>query len=247
MSCRNYQRLLNLNRPGELNAREQEELDAHLAVCSRCAEEWRRIQAIESRMKLLRQEVHVVTDPQGVMVRILDGIQARPRPTVPPMIETITATLSRLFEPALPRRAAAIVCLGMICVFLGQHLFMLSEVRGLEQKVTRAPHARAGFDTNYIISAELWQELERDLGNGTARQVLARFVQRKGDRVYLIQRPLKRLTVKYRDRQIQRAVVMTKLLEKNPGVKEKIEPFLKGKAPGFRPWFKLEQQRRKRR
>lgn len=247
MSCRKYERLLNLNRPGELNALERAELDAHLATCSRCTEEWQGIQAFESRMEVLRQDAPAVADPKGMTGRILDGIQHKPRPTARPMLEGAAAALDRLFGPALPRRAAAVVSLGMICIFLGQHLLMLREVRGLEQKVSRASHARAGFSMNYIISPESWKELERDLGNGAARRVLARYVERKGNQVYLTRRPLKRLIVKYRDRQVQRAIVMTKLLEKNPGLKDKIEPLLKGKEPRTRPWFRLEQQRRKQR
>jgi hypothetical protein len=123
---------------------------------------------------------------------------------------------------------------------------MLREVRGLERRLARAPHAAASFSLNYVIPKESWEELERELGNGVAQQALTRFMQRKGNQVYLAKRPLKRLMVKYRARQTRRALVAAKFLEQHPKLKEKIEPLLKKKVPGVRPWFKLEQSRRKR-
>jgi hypothetical protein len=229
-----------------LSDRERQNLEAHLQTCPLCAEEWRKIQVTEAGMATLRENVPLASDLQGMTKKILDGIQGGPPQRTQPLAEAVVETLNRLFSPALPRRAAVVVCFGMVCLFLGQHFLMLREVRGLERRLAGAPHAAASFNLNYIIPKESWEELERELGDGVAREALARFMQRKGNQVYLVKRPLRRLMVKYRARQTRRALVVAKFLEQHPKLKEKIEPLLKRKTPGVRPWFKLEQHRRKR-
>jgi hypothetical protein len=245
MSCKRFQRYLHLYRPGEMSDRERQELETHLETCTRCGEEWRRIQAAESRIARMREEVLVPSDPPGLTERIMAGIEARPRRQVRPFMDSVAEVLDRLFGPALPRRAAAVVCLGLLCSFLVQHALMLREVGGLERKMARAPYSTANMSLNYVIPLEKWEQLEDELGNGLLREALGRFMQRKGDKVYLAKRPVRRLLVRYRDRPAQRALVLKKILEKNPDLKAKIKPFFTRKAPGTRPWFKLERHRRK--
>jgi hypothetical protein len=209
-------------------------------------EELRKVQVTEAGMETLRENMPLASDPQGITEQILDGIQGDTPRRTQPLAEAIVVALNRLFGPALPRRAAAAICFGMVCLFLSQHFLMLREVRGLERKLARAPHTAASFDLNYIIPRESWEELERELGDEVVRETLARFMQRKGNQVYLAQRPLRRLMVKYGDRRARRALVIAKFLEQHPNLQAKIEPLITRKAPGIRPWFKLEQHRRKR-
>jgi hypothetical protein len=154
MGCENIQRLLHLNRPGELTARERQELESHLRSCPACAEEWQRIQQYEQQMSAARETPPVPADPQELTARVMSTIEEYPRRRPRFSLGTVVETWVRFLESATIRRTYAAVCLGLVVLFVIQHTLIARQVIDLERRMASGSPASTRSGLSYSIALD---------------------------------------------------------------------------------------------
>ena len=82
MNCERYQRLLHLNRLGEMSKQEADDLRQHLRQCEHCSLEWRRIQRAEEFLDPLRSFSPAPPNPgqltADIMRRVREEVSGEP-------------------------------------------------------------------------------------------------------------------------------------------------------------------------
>ncbi len=137
MSCKNYQKLLHLNRPGEISPRQRRKLEQHLARCGTCSQEKIRIEKADHNITAAREAKPELTDPgllTAGILRTIRGLQFTPRK-------------NRLDFLSLPKIRLALIGISaiLIGVFFLQEFVVLYRVSQLEQKMARQSGKQAGF------------------------------------------------------------------------------------------------------
>lgn len=137
MNCKYYQKLLHLNRPGELSPRRQKKLDRHTASCSFCAAEKLKIEKASAYIADVRETKPEPADPglmtAGIM-RSIRGLNHFPRK-------------SRLDFLSFPKTRLALIGLTALLAgaFFLQEFLVLYRISKLEERMTRQSSNQAVF------------------------------------------------------------------------------------------------------
>ena len=99
MNCKQSDRMLHLNRPGELSAREAELLMSHLKTCGRCALEKVRIEQADILIERVRRTVPLPSNPDQVFAVTMRGVRAAA--SKPLWVSTIESVLDFFWQPGV--------------------------------------------------------------------------------------------------------------------------------------------------
>jgi anti-sigma factor RsiW len=164
MSCERYQRLLHLNRSGEISTQEADELRQHLRLCERCALELQRIGRADRFIDRLGAFAPAPANPEQLTADILRRVRAesmQPRPA---------GALDRLLEffliPSVRYAAAAIVLL-ITLTSMAQLLTMLNEISTLERRMA-SPGKNEAAEATYTVQSKTLEEAAK---SKTARSI----------------------------------------------------------------------------
>lgn len=129
MSCQYYQKLLHLNRPGELSPRLRKKLDRHTASCSSCAAEKFKIEKASDYIAAARETKPELADPGLMTAGIMRAIRG----------SNDFPHKSRLDILSLPKTRLALIGLTAILIgaFFLQEFFVLYRISKLEERMTR--------------------------------------------------------------------------------------------------------------
>jgi hypothetical protein len=153
MSCKRFQRMLHLNRPGELSENEAEELSQHLKTCPECSEEFRRIQAADRILDLLRAQVPVLAQPDDLVEDVLSGIGRSPAEAVRRFNDGLPGWLIDLLLSPAVRFGTAGLAVFAVGLFMIQEVALLVSVNALEEKIGGRSSRPSGPGIEYSISA----------------------------------------------------------------------------------------------
>jgi hypothetical protein len=132
MNCKQFDRLLHLNRPGELSALETELLISHLKTCERCALEKVRIEQADILIERARRTVPFPSNPDQLIAATMRGLRAATsKPWWSPAFESI---LDFFWHPGVRLSAFAFVLVAF-GTFSFQFLDMFNSIYELEQSV----------------------------------------------------------------------------------------------------------------
>lgn len=135
MECKSYQRLLHLNRRGEISGRQWRKLERHLAVCGRCAEKAKMIERTDPYLQALRDIEPELDDGEALTKKVLDKIDktslgSRRKLWGESLYRGVSTRSFPLLQPALIG-----IVLVTVCAFLFQEFVILDQVSRLEKKV----------------------------------------------------------------------------------------------------------------
>jgi hypothetical protein len=157
MSCRHFQRLLHLNRTGEISAREADELRDHLRLCEKCSLEYRRIQRADEFLDRLRAYSPVPKSPEALTAGILHRVRAET--SLPRQTDLMSRTLDFFLIPAV--RYAAVACIfAVVSTLMIQLIGTLNDVTALErQMATVINHTPAAPEPMYMVQSQTLQNI----------------------------------------------------------------------------------------
>jgi len=75
MSCKHYQKLLHLNRPGEISPNQRRKLQRHLTRCATCSQEKTKIKKADDDIAAIREIKPELSDPGLLSAGILRSIR----------------------------------------------------------------------------------------------------------------------------------------------------------------------------
>lgn len=156
MKCRKYQRLLHLNRTGEISEREAEQLRQHLAVCKRCSLELQRIQQVETKIEQLRKAVPAISNPDKLATDIMRQVRADANESR--SLNPLDWILD-FFGRSAVRYAAVAVIVLVTASFLLQLLTTLEGVYTLEQRIASSDQSTAGSGPIYTVESKSLKEI----------------------------------------------------------------------------------------
>ena len=155
MSCERYQKLLHLNRSGELSHHEADELRQHVRLCERCALELQRIERADGFIDRLGAFSRAHSNPEKLTADILRRVRA----------ESTTARpfgfLDRLLEffliPSVRYSTMAIILIVTV-TFMAQLLMVMDDITGLEQRMASSGRNRAA-EATYTVQSKTLQDV----------------------------------------------------------------------------------------
>jgi hypothetical protein len=137
MSCERYQRLLQLNREGEITEEELRELRLHVKQCERCAFELQRIERADGFIDRIRVHTPVPAEPERLTANIMRGVRAEPATSKP--VNPIDRVLDFFLLPRV-RHASIAVILLMTSTFLIELGGTFNRISDLERHLATPPH-----------------------------------------------------------------------------------------------------------
>lgn len=156
MNCKQFDRLLHLNRPGELSELEAELLINHLKTCERCALEKQRIEQADELIQRARGTVPFHSNPEQLIAATMRGVRAATsEPTWSPVIESV---LDFFWNPGVRLCAIALV-FAAFGTFSYQFLNMFNSIYDLEQAVRRGSQRPPMSTTAYSVESKAVKEL----------------------------------------------------------------------------------------
>ena len=132
MNCRDYQRMLHLNRTGEISAREAEDLRQHLRLCEKCTLEYQRIQRADELVDRIASVTPAHRNPEKLTADIMRSV--REESASPMEADVLTQILDFFLQPAARTATVAIILL-IISTFMYQLMATLDGVSGVEQQM----------------------------------------------------------------------------------------------------------------
>jgi hypothetical protein len=153
MSCKRYQRLLHLNRSGEISSQEADELRQHLRLCERCALEFQRIERADGFVDRLGGFSPAPRNPEKLTADILRRVRAEaatPRPS-----NSFDRVLDFFLIPSVRYSTVAIILLVTL-TFMTQLVMMLNDVSDLEQRMA-TPIRNEGTEATYTLQSKTLQ------------------------------------------------------------------------------------------
>ena len=132
MNCKDYQRLLHLNRTGEISAREAEELRQHLRRCEKCTLEYRRIQRAGELVDRVASFTPTHKSPEKLTAAIMRSVRAES--ASPKHNDTVTQILDFFLQPAV-RYGTVVAVLLIISTFMYQLMTTLDAIATVEQQM----------------------------------------------------------------------------------------------------------------
>ena len=140
MNCDDYQRLLHLNRSGEISSHEADDLRDHLRLCEKCRIEYQRIQQADKLLNPLAAFTPAPKNPANLTADIM----RRVREDVPsPSRSRLVDSILDFFLPPAIRYATAVVVLLIISTFLYQLVTTLNDVASVEQEMATVSGQKA--------------------------------------------------------------------------------------------------------
>jgi len=156
MNCKQFDRLLHLNRPGELSKLEAELLISHLKTCERCALEKQRIEHADELIERARGIVILPSNAEKLIAATMRGVRAAAsKPSWSPAIESI---LDFFWQPGV-RLCAITLVLAAVGTFSYQFLNMFNSIYELEQAVRQGTQRPPMSATAYSFDSKAVKEL----------------------------------------------------------------------------------------
>lgn len=166
MSCERYQRLLHLNRPGEISTLEADELRRHLRSCEQCSLELQRIQRADGFLDRLEAFSPAPTNPDKLTADILRRVRAES--TTRQSQNLLDRFLNFFLIPSVRYASVSIVVLITI-TFMTQLLVMMNSIAGLEQRMA-LPVQRDATEATYTMQSKTLQEVANSERGKTLRE-----------------------------------------------------------------------------
>lgn len=155
MKCKDFQKLLYLNREGERTPRQEKKLARHLRRCRVCANEKLKIEKINKLTAMARETIPRHSKPQELTNSIMNSIDRLKRAAQTPLS---TAKGTRWFDwLSLSKVRFALVCivLLMVGVFIYQGTVILHRISALEKKMALQSEKQSPSSPNFIVSKKL--------------------------------------------------------------------------------------------
>jgi hypothetical protein len=155
MKCKDFQKLLHLNRDGERSLGQEKKLARHLRRCRVCANEKLKIEKINKLTDIARETIPHHSKPQELTNSIMNSIdQLKWAAEIPPSTTTGAPWFDWLW---LPKVRFALVCifLLMVGVFIYQGTVILHRISGLEKKMALQSKKQSPSSANFIVSKKL--------------------------------------------------------------------------------------------
>ena len=141
MSCKQYQRLLHLNRSGEISEKDADDLRQHLTHCEHCSLEWRRIQRTEEFLDPLRSFSPAPSNPGQLMADIMRRV--REEASSEPARNIVDRVLDFFLIPGV--RYSAVVVISFVgTAFVLQSFILLDDISNLENRMVSLSGQRTG-------------------------------------------------------------------------------------------------------
>jgi hypothetical protein len=158
MNCDHFQRLLHLNRTGEISSHEAESLRQHLRVCEKCVLEQRRIAEGDVLLNQLRSAMPVPASSEQLTADIMRGVRLSASETQSAgLIDRLLDFFSR---PSVRIATMALTC-AVVGLFTVQYLTMLNDVHNLETSARERSHNAPLSAEVYSLEMNDSQELAR--------------------------------------------------------------------------------------
>lgn len=154
MSCERYQRLLHLNRSGEISTQEADELRQHLRLCERCTIELQRIERADGFINRLGVLAPVPPNPERLTADILRRVRAESMQ--PRRVSALDRLLEFFLIPSVRYAAAAIVLL-ITLTSMAQLLTMLNDISTLERRMA-SPSQNEAAEATYTMQSKTLEE-----------------------------------------------------------------------------------------
>jgi hypothetical protein len=141
MSCERYQRLLHLNRSGEVSEKDADDLRQHLTHCELCSLEWRRIQRAEEFLDPLRSFSPAPSNAGQLMADIMRRV--REEASGEPTRNIVDRILDFFLIPSV--RYSVVVVISFVgTAFVLQSLILLDDISNLENRMVSLSGQRTG-------------------------------------------------------------------------------------------------------
>ena len=150
MSCERYQRLLHLNRSGEISTREADELRQHVRLCERCALELQRIERADGFINRLGAFSPAPGNPEQLTADILRRVRAES--TARRSLNHLNRILDFFLIPSVRYSTVAIVLL-ITMTFMTQLVMMLNDISDLERRMA-APVRNDAAEATYTMESK---------------------------------------------------------------------------------------------
>ncbi len=157
MSCKRYQRLLHLNRSGEISAQEADELRQHVRLCERCALEFQRIERADGFIDCLGAFVPSPGNPEKLTADILRRVRAES--AAPRQLDAFDRVLDFFLIPSVRYSAVALVLL-LTLTFMTQLLMVMNDISHLEQRMA-SPIRNEAARAIYTMQSKTLQEVAK--------------------------------------------------------------------------------------
>lgn len=155
MSCERYQRLLHLNRSGEISKQEADDLRQHLRLCEKCSLKFQRIQRADGFIDRLASFSPTPTNAEKLTADILRRVRAES--TRPRSINALDRLLDFFLIPSVRYSAAAIVLL-ITMTSMVQLLTTLNDISKLEQRMA-SPIRNDATEATYTMQSKTLREV----------------------------------------------------------------------------------------
>ena len=141
MSCEQYQRLLHLNRSGEISKQEADDLRQHLGLCEKCSLEFQRIQRADGFIDRLGSFSPTPTNAEKLTADILRRV--REKASGDPARNIVDRILDFFLIPGVRYSAVVVIsCVGT--AFVLQSLILLDDISNLENRMVSLSGQRTG-------------------------------------------------------------------------------------------------------
>jgi hypothetical protein len=155
MNCERYQRLLHLNRSGEISSHEAEELRRHLRLCEKCSLELQRIERADGFIDHLGAFSPTPRNPEKITADILRRVRAGS--TSPKSLSPLDRVLDFFVRPSVRYLTVAIISLAVLTPAT-QLVMMLNDISNLEQRMA-SPVRRDAAEATYTMQSKTLQEV----------------------------------------------------------------------------------------
>jgi hypothetical protein len=149
MSCKRYQRLLQLNRPGELSERQARKLESHLGKCSACAAEKKRIAKSQRIMAAIKLTVPQLEDPEKLIAKLTKKAAQIEQVNRKKWSQQVAENLLDWLALPKVRMAYAGAVIILTSTFIAQETMIAYQVSRLEARI--AQHAISTTGNELII------------------------------------------------------------------------------------------------
>ncbi|MCP4148849.1 MAG: hypothetical protein GY757_13975 [bacterium] len=160
MKCKDFRKLLHLNREGELSRRQERKLERHLLTCTDCAMEKRQIEDADDIIRLARASNPRPVNPEFLTDAIMDAIEPAQPATAP--FFPASKWFDWLLMPSV-RPAAAGIVLVIVGIFIFQGVSLFQRIDQLEQKLARqgtGESSKRGFISKNMVRTATARSLE---------------------------------------------------------------------------------------
>ena len=140
MNCRDIEKLLYLNRPGELSAKEQKKLKNHLSKCTDCASLKINIEKYNTVYASLQNSKPVINEPEMLSTRIMNNI--KPEQVSNKQSEKFIEIFASWFYKPIIKYSFMVVLLLMLSSLFVQQIKITNSISKLESQATNYSPAK---------------------------------------------------------------------------------------------------------